>query len=226
MKKIIVIAVNTGIGNVLMVNPMIEEIKKKFNNSKISVLVSSSSCKKVLENNPNIDGIIILNKRNRGVERFFPLGGLGQIIELKKEKFDISFTIMPHSYYGSFCALFINARKKISHNLCKIDFLQNELIKLKKVHDVVQNIYLVNSDYNSTPSLKIWLKGNEKKGKLYESVGIHVGCDASSEFKRWPIENFIELSKKLARDKFDVIFFIGPDEKELKKIIERENGFR
>jgi ADP-heptose:LPS heptosyltransferase len=225
MKKIIVIAVNTGIGNVLMITPMIEEIKKKFRYSNISVLVSNEACKKVLGNNPNIKDVIVLQRRNRKLENFFPISGLKQFIRLRKEKFDVSFTIMPHSYYGSFCALWIGAEKRISHNLCLADFLQTKLIGLRKIHDVVQNIYLVSSNYNMNPSLKIWLRQGERKSKLVRNVGIHVGCDANSEFKRWPIENFIRLGKKLVDNNFSVTFFVGPDEMIFREIIEREGVF-
>ena len=62
MKKIIVLALNMGIGNTLMITPMLKEIKKKFPLSEISVLVSNNSCYDVLSNNPYIKKVVVIRK--------------------------------------------------------------------------------------------------------------------------------------------------------------------
>ena len=53
--KICVIGVNTGIGNVLMGEPLARKLRSKYKNCTIDFLVSNKSCKSVLENNPNVN---------------------------------------------------------------------------------------------------------------------------------------------------------------------------
>ncbi|MBU2634492.1 MAG: glycosyltransferase family 9 protein [Nanoarchaeota archaeon] len=223
MEKIIIIAVNTGLGNVLMVTPLIKETKNLYPNSEITILVSNSSCAKILEKNPYIRRIIILNKGKHKLDNLFPLKGFKKLVELRKGKFDISVTIMPHSYYGSFCAFLIGAKRRLSNYLCKMDYFQNEIIELKKVHDALQNVNLINQCHGKSHALKIYLDKKEIKPKIRKNIGIHPGCGKNYDFKRWEMENFIRLAKKLTCQGFKITFFIGPGEE---KFIEPLKKFK
>ena len=218
--KVLIIAVNTGIGNVLMGEPLARKIKLNYPKSDITFLVSNNNCKAVLENNPSIDNIIILPKKNNYIERFLPLSGRNILRKLRNAKYDYSYVIFPHAIYADICVKLINAEERVSHEICFTDVFNKKLIKLNAQHDVLNNLNLIGGKNPKTPP-KIFSKN--KKNKNFKLIGIHPGCDKNGSFKRWSIENFVSLAKKLKRRKYRCIFFIGPDERELEKPISENN---
>lgn len=218
--KVLIIAVNTGIGNVLMSEPLSRKIKLNYPKSDITFLVSNNSCRNVLENNPYIDNIIVLPKKNNYIERFLPVSGINTLLRLRKIKYNSSYIIIPHAIYSDVCAKLINAKERVAHKTCLTDFFNNKLKNLKIQHDILNILNLI-KDKNLELRPRIFFKNkNYKKSKL---IGIHPGCDKSGLFKRWPIKRFILLAKKLKEKGYKCVFFIGPDEADLEKQILKDN---
>lgn len=212
--KIAILCLNMGIGDVIMTTPLIDEIKKKFPNSDINAFVSNKGCQSVLKGNPRIKEIITLEKGKNNIEKYFPLKCLGQLIKFRRERYDLSITCFPHAYYSTICAAIINAKKKIGHNIYFLDKIYSGNIKPKNVHQIKQNLSLIGINGLRPP--KIFMKKVKKS-----FIGIHPGSDASTEYKRWDIKNFINLAK-LMHEQREIHFFIGPDENELKEYILNE----
>ena len=220
VKKIILFGVNTGIGNVIMGEPLARKIKFNEPKSEITFVVSNNACKVVLERNPAIDKIVVLPRGSGKIENFFPLKGFKILIGLRKEKFSESYIIIPHGYYANFCSKIVNSKKRVAHLMNKLDFFNTNLIKLKMQHDVLSNLNLIGVKKIFSP--KIYLKNKRKKTK--KLIGIHPGCDKNSPYKRWPLENFISLSSQLINKGYAVKFFLGPDEKEFLDKIKKMNS--
>jgi len=224
MKKIAILALNTGMGDVLLDTPLIEETKKKYPNSNIYFLTSNNTCASLLENNKNIYKIVIIPKKKFKLDNFFPFKGLINLLRLRKEKFDISINTVPHAYYGSFASIILGAKKRISNYLVLTDIFQNNRIRLRKEHDVLENIHLINEKYDKKPQLKIYLTKGEKRKKIRRNIGFHPGCDESYSFKRWSLFNFIRLAKNLHEKGYKITFFIGPSEKDMIPILKKEKN--
>ena len=56
--KILVISL-AGIGNTLLATPMLELLRKKYPDARITALVMFKGSKELLETNPNIDEVIL-----------------------------------------------------------------------------------------------------------------------------------------------------------------------
>lgn len=209
--KIVILCLSMGIGDVIMTTPLIGEVKKKFPDSRITVLVSNESCKDVLTDNPNIEEINILKKSKSFIEKYFPLKSLRKLILLKKKNFDLSITCFPHALYSTFCARIINARRKFGHKIYFLDKIYEKGVTPKDTHQIKQNLNLIEIDKLIPPKIFI-----EKSKRNY--IGIHPGSDSKTKYKRWNIKKFIEVAKIISH-KNKIKFFFGPDEQELKEDI-------
>lgn len=85
MQRILVVKV-ADVGDVLTATPALRTLRRTFPSAEITALVAPH-CRPVLEGNPNVDGILTLNKRGGGA----PLGALraaGTGWDLRRRRFD------------------------------------------------------------------------------------------------------------------------------------------
>jgi len=223
----IVIFVGGGIGDVLMTTPMFRAIKKKYPASRIVVTVMGSSQATILINNSNVDFIINL----KSPEWSGALGFIRLLLFFYKEKFQYSFLNHIAERRKYFLLSFLSGIKnrvgfnrskvarektyflfvKLLTNPVKYNFnskLRTELnLELLKVLDI--------RDDDISYDLQITKKNLKKKRKI---IGIHPGSNTGGELKRWQIEKFDELCKKIEETfDFTIRFFIGPEEEFLSK---------
>ncbi|MBI2670635.1 glycosyltransferase family 9 protein [Candidatus Woesearchaeota archaeon] len=249
MKKILVFSL-PGIGNTLMITPMLEALRVHYKDAKITVIVMYKSCKEILEGNLNVDEVILFEFIKQGY-----IKSLKFLYKLSKEKFDIS--IMPHpsnELYYTLVSFFSRAKIKIGHRypyfsmnlsykypyfkITSLSFLYNKTISLGSKHEVDENLDLIKllginpvkvkkkffltlEKSNSEFVLK-FLKDNKINGL---KIGIHPGASkyAGMQNKRWPKDKYIELCDYLIENyKANILIFGGDDENDLKQSI-RQN---
>lgn len=229
--KILLISL-AGVGDTLMATPLIAELRKNFPNAIIDCLVMWDSSKKVLENNPNLNQIFCFNMIKKGFFKTFLFCKW-----LKKKKYYVSINTFPqgkihyriisklinskfrlsHKYNGFLNFLdnfLINKFIKSNYNLHCIEnnfnFLKifNKELKLKK-HDY--EIYLSKENMNFA---KEFIKKNKLSNK--KIIGMHIGSGSTKNLalRRWPLENYINLIKKLISDKKTIIFLFGGKDEE------------
>ena len=232
--KNIVLINNRGIGNSILLLPLIRTIKSQFKRTRIIFTAFSSQTIELLRPESCIDEFILLSDN--------PLKACKNVIaisKIRKLNPDVSIRTFPtHRLAFKLISNLIGANKKIFHNY------DNEYgINIEQVHDVYQNLNLTSAlnikkdDWIEDVKLRLCpdeIKHAEAflKQHLFSKrdllIGIHPGSSTKSGMnaKRWPITKFCELTNKL-KDKYDakILFFLGPDEKHLSKYIKKNTSF-
>ncbi len=238
--KILIISL-AGIGDTLFATPLIQELKENFPNVKIDTLVMWKGSKDILENNPNINGVYHFNFIKEGI-----LKSLIFLKKIKRERYDISINTHPQSKkeYRIISKL-IGAKIRISHEYDNFSFLDrllvNKTVKQDYSKHCIENNLNLLKLLNIKPKLRkhnyeILLRSKDKRysdrfikeNKLSNKIifGIHVGSGTTKNLRlrRWPLENYYELIKKILELKRNIriLLFGGPAElNENKFLIEK-----
>ncbi len=229
--KNIMITSFLGLGNTINLIPLAEKIKRKNPCKKVIFLVLNDLFKEILEKNPFIDKIIKIPEEKSLWKNFYFSLKLKQEVNNSQTLF---ITTYPHGpRRDNFIKFFYNPKYSIVVNpknrLEKV--LYQKKIKIKKNHDVVNNLKAIKKSPNYLRP-KIFLSESEKnlaKKELKDKkikkndkiIGIHPGCDKNNSNKRLPIEEFYKIIIKLKRNKRKFLIFFGPDEKEMIPKFER-----
>ncbi len=226
----IVIFVGGGIGDVLMTTPMFRAIKKKYPESRIVVTVMGSAQATILLNNSNVDFIINL----KSPKWSGALGFMRLLLFFYKEKFQYSFLNHIAERRKYFLLSFLSGVKnRIGYDRSKvarektyflfvkfltqpINYNFNSKLRTELNLELLKVIDIIDSDISyDLPVTKKIIQSNRK------IVGIHPGSNTGGELKRWQIENFNELGKKIEMSfGFKIRFFIGPEEEYLSNEID------
>lgn len=234
--KILVLCL-PGIGDALMATPMVKVLKEQIPESHIDVACMFSSVAYLFKNNDCVDNVFFLNMYKKR-----KIAGARQALPLVLKRYDISILTFP-AYRREYhwVQWFIQAKKRIAHKFKKgywseFNFLDTNLIPVdENEHHVINNLNLLNAleiyweDKYKKEQFKYDFKLDDEDvrfGKDYIKslgwdkkliVGIHPGSIDSrvGVLKRWPIENFASLAKKLIERNKKILIFIGPDEADL-----------
>ena len=206
MKKNILIIRAGMLGDVLMTTPLVHAIRKRYPQAKICYLVGDWS-KEILKGNKDIDLIITFDDSIIFEKRLFKV--LALIRRLRKERFDLCF-ILDKSYLWNIFAFLAGAKERIGFNRGKEGFLNTKNIdfsaskyELDYYLDIAKLIGI-----EEETDMNIELSGEDKKfaeKKIKEgTIGIAAGGadnpGQSFTLKRWPLEKYIALIKKLNKD--------------------------
>lgn len=231
-KKILVIAL-AGIGDALIATPLIRELRANFPDAEIDALVFWAGSRDLLAGNPHLHRIHLCNSFEVGAPAFLKF-----MFGLRKVRYDVSINTHPQSKVEyRVVARIIGATQRLSHIYDNSTFLDELLV----THVMPQN-YAIHSADNNLKLLSLLGKEPKPEERAYELfltseelataqaiadqsrlagrrvVGIHVGSGKTKNLrmKRWPVENYITLIKKLtsARPDVTVLLFGGPEEKE------------
>ncbi len=237
-KKILVIQ-DSGIGNMVLLTPLLKNLRKNFPKAKVILLEGQNRASRLIEKGKIVSKILQYPKN--------PGGKLKLAWRLRKEKIELSLTSFLNSNYemaifsylvgakirvgyhsrkyayGKGCGLLYNVKVKlpeITEDRHEIDRHLDLLRALKiPITDKEPEIYLTEED-------RIWAKEFLKKCGVKEGeklVGIHPGAGEKMRFKCWPVERFIELVNELCKEKEVKILIVGgKEEKDIAEAL-REN---
>jgi ADP-heptose:LPS heptosyltransferase len=227
--KILVISL-AGIGDTLFATPLIHELRENFPDATIDALVRWAGAK-FLENNPHLNTVYqrdLAGESKASAMRF--------LMSLRRNGYDVSFNTHPQSNrLYRMAARIIGARTRISHEYeCSgaLDrWLVNKSIPQDYGRHAVENnlalmpfagakVLLPSHRYEIflTDAEKAWAENFIAQEKLSgrRLLGIHAGTGATKNLalRRWPLENYIELVRRLrdAKPELAVLFFGGPEE--------------
>jgi|SRR3989344_661101 len=227
MKNVLVLEFS-GLGNALLSTQLIENLSSHNN---VDIVTNSQVIYDLFKNCQFVRHIILSRIKISFKYLFNPVNIFDifrEILNIRHESYDI--VISPFPSARNPLVIFSKAKMKIAHNYKKIDFNTHKT-DIKRTHDFFQNLNLLNS-LNITPARKsqnFWftkeeinfaknyLAKNKIKGKI---LGVHPGSSGGKamKIKRWPLENFNKIIKYLTqKEKFKVLVFLGPEEKELEK---------
>jgi heptosyltransferase II len=227
--KILVISI-AGIGDTLFATPLIHELRANFPDATIDALVRWAGAK-FLENNPHLNTVY-----QRDLAGESKASALKFLMSLGRNGYDVSFNTHPQSNrLYRVAARVIGARTRISHEYECSGALDRWLVTQSIPQDysrhAVENnlallpfagakILLPSHCYEIflTETEKAWGENFIAQEKLSgrRLLGIHTGSGATKNLalRRWPLDNYIELVRRLreAKPELAVLFFGGPEE--------------
>jgi heptosyltransferase II len=236
MRKILVIAL-AGIGDTLLVTPMIHELRQQLPSSQIDVLVMWPGARDLLETNPHISKVHFQHLITSGIT-----ANVRFLRSLGRNNYDVIVNSYPQSrIHYRVVARLINAPVRISHTYDNHSVFDGLLVNRTLpqdygVHVIENNLNLLRfmdlkpvlpqhdtEIYFSEEELN-WADSQIRAGE--KILGIHVGSGKTKNlrFKRWPIENYVALIPRLLqRDRaLRIWLFGGPEEREDHEGILRE----
>ncbi len=218
--KILIYSFNDKIGDGLQKITFLQELKKIYPNSIIYYTTTQTTTLKdklnplvkdiineFIEHNDIDSSFISLIRKNSKISRIkFDL-----IIDLQKVVLrTLNLKKIPHKKFFSATANFLFSDFKNNNlkfkNIYIEQFYFNILSIIKdKVIDTIPSIEIPNIDFN--------FKINSEKEK-----NIAIAPGAGNTIRQWKFDNYLKIAKMLRDRKFNVYFFLGPDEKELLEI--------
>ena len=206
--KILCINTRKGVGDQILFLPYIQAISKKFD-SPVSLLAKNNSkARDIYDDDYHVNEIIELEKNLDGVKGIFKLVEI-----LKKKKFDKAF-IFNSSLRYNLIARLSNIESIYQYPLFRSK--DNIVISAKVfTEEIVDNIV------SSEPNLII---KNESFNVDENFKHICLGISASGPTKRWDIENFIKLAKKI-NDKIKCKFYLAGGTNDINLINKFKNSF-
>jgi heptosyltransferase I len=231
-KKIRVLIIQPhGMGDQIMITPLLKLLKSNYRNIVIRIVVSSIASKAVIENSKLVDEIEVFNRNKENIFGYFRLIWKNFVFS-PNISYVAPYTNLILGQVLSFCS---GAKIRIGEDKSMPIFGYTHYNpKCLNMHKVDANIFLFNIGLRlSKASIQpyFYLKNKEllfgedffTKNKLNDCtvMGLHVGCDQNSKYRRYPlnrfqkiIDTYIELS-----DSHKVVCFFGPDEVLLSNLI-------
>jgi len=245
--KILILALS-GIGDALMFTPALKLLRQSLPSSQIDALVMFKGTKEIFEGYPNLNNVIHFDFIKEGT-----LSSLKFILGLRK-KYDATINVYPSNRKEYNIINFLLGAKKragveyLRMHASNLGWLNTiTVLENDKIHNAQTNIRLVekllSKKFDEEPEMEINLSELDEKtaanylekNNIKENdfmVGFHPGCATLKNHikRRWEPEKFAELGKKLIKEKnAKVLLFGGPEEEELKSIInskiDSENSF-
>jgi heptosyltransferase II len=193
--KILVIQ-TAFLGDLILSTTLFKKIKLKHPESHITLIVNKGT-EQILSNNPNIDSIIPVDKKQTFKN---PLRFINFLYKLHKENFSICYS--PHfSHRSSLISFFSGAKIRIGYKESGFGFLHTKTVPrpLRGVHEVHKLLKLVDSEGIERPEIYLGSEINQEIKSKFENLTDFIVIAPSSiwETKRMPIEKFIELVRQI-----------------------------
>lgn len=216
-KRILIIQ-TAFLGDVILSTPLIKALRELFPDSFISFLLIPET-KKVLENNPYLNEILVYDKRNKkGPICFFRM-----VSRIRERKFDLA--VIPHrSFRSALLSYLSRIPKRIGFDNSAGSFMFTSKVNyLTYIHEIERNLNLLSEfDYhpkNTRPELfpspddYIYARKFRHDSDIREEekiVGIAPGSVWAT--KRWLPERFAEVADLLQQKAGVKVVFLGSEE--------------
>jgi len=216
-----------------MATPLIHELRANFRGAEIDALVMTPGSRDVLAGNPHLNQV-----HQKYLIKAGPAASLKFLFGLRRHRYDVSLNTHPQSraVYRA-AARIIGARVRVSHRYDQSGvfdrFLVNRTVPQDYTIHCLENSLALLPLCGAKPLLpahdyELFLTAAERgwadkfvaQEKLDGRVrlGIHVGSGATKNLalRRWPLDHYIALIKKLNETRPDiaVLLFGGPEEQE------------
>jgi len=216
MKKTIIFCRSIGLGDLIILLANIHAISRKINNKVTVVAQRNTHANFILQNDPHIEEVIILDKKE--IKGFFNI-----IKKIKPKKFDQSYI-----FSDSIRLYLISKLSGIKDSFHYKFFSKKGKNFFKTAKEFTEKT--LNTEINSQPKIYVNENDMETAKNKYnitdETKNIVCGISASGPTKRWDINNYIKLFENLNL-KFKCRFFLaaGPNDEDLiKKIMNSSIG--
>ncbi|MFC2094380.1 glycosyltransferase family 9 protein [Bacteroidota bacterium] len=236
--KILIIALS-GIGDALMFTPALKSLRANLPDAQIDVLVMFNGARDIFINNADINDVYLFDFLREGY-----IKSLKYILSLRG-KYDASINVYPSNRKEyNIISFLIGAKNKAAVKYLRKDFSNLGFLNSIRIteNDSVHNVQtnnkliekLLNKKFVEEPALELFItEEDEIRAQKFFSennilkddlvIGFHPGCATLKNHikRRWEPEKFAELGKKLIDDhRAKILVFGGPDEDELKNLVE------
>ena len=212
-----------GIGNLVMFLPLMRALHKR--GIAFDIVSFLKTVDVMLE---HWDDFHLYQKKH------FVGGGKWAVIKalsaIRSEHYDASMLSFPSArwHYNAFAfacgARIRTAAKYFDDSFGSLSFLNNKLIPVEDgLHDAYQNARIFSGIGINIEDSEI-IPFTEKCDSAV--IGIHPGCKKSESFKRWPLENWMDLIHRLSEyhPSYEIRVYFGPDEQEEQAVLGSING--
>src|SRR5574341_1245749 len=221
MTQNILLVQTAFLGDLILTTPLIKAVKKKFPDSKLTVLVIPQTAE-LLKNNPYVDEVMTYDKRGKekSLNSFFHL-----VNRIRQSKFDLA--LVPHrSYRSSFLVFLSKIPERIGFDKNQASFfLTKKITYQKNWHEIERNLSLIESDElkveekypelfpdkDNFDRVEDFLNENQVKT---DSPLIGIACGSTWATKRWLPEGFAKVADWLIQKEKVKVIFMGSEEDE------------
>lgn len=229
----ILIEIHHGLGDVVQIIPLINNLRENYKNAKISVIVVSKAHKEILDCTGLVDDYYYLNLRKMNIKEIIRF-----IRQIRKEKYDIGFlSPISNKRIGALLLYILGCKYRVGEESKIKKTLINNNISIEEnrnIHRIDRNLNLLTAAnikiYDRNPFMNInhkdTINAKKKIGHLNTNkklIGICIGTNPVEQkrgFKRigydakkWPLDNYIELIKKISQD-YNIVLVGGKKEEE------------
>ncbi|MHA1833305.1 MAG: glycosyltransferase family 9 protein [Candidatus Baldrarchaeia archaeon] len=205
----------------IMFTPTLKNLRLNFKNAHIALFLINKYVSGIIKKEL-VDEIIILPRN------FVEI--INVILELRREHFDLSFTVLPRTYslmkpLVVLITALISAKIRVGHCSREESSIFRSVFNCRVYvdedkHEVERDLDLLRSLNLPifTKTISIPCADNEEVSSFFMRhgisdsdfiIGIHSGAGTLTSKKCWPISNFIEMSKILIRDCKAKIIIVG-----------------
>jgi ADP-heptose:LPS heptosyltransferase len=202
IKRICVMA-TAGIGNVIMLTPMIKTLRRGIRDGKITVVVATDSAKDVLEGSELVDQVILLNSKR-------------SYKELRNDWLDLTIAATSRGFLRAKRAFRTGAMYRLGflydhEDISDTGLLYTHTVRLDETkHEVeqgldlirplglpeVRELYIHVTDEDKKTGEQILCDSGLKDGDLL--IGVHAGMgDQDPKGRCWPMERFAQVCEIL-----------------------------
>lgn len=201
------------LGDLILTTPLFRSIKNLFPESKLTVITKPFG-KDVLKNNPNIDKLIIYDKKKSS--------NLQLIKTLRSEKFDIA--VSPHRSHRASYSLFLSGIPfRVGFDRAGFSFLYTKTVphRFDGTHEIDRNLSLLKvfKEYDESKIHRfpeIFL--DKEEDGYYTKLGLKsknyilIAPGSKWKTKRWTVRGFSDLIDTLLKKGEKVVVFGGKED--------------
>lgn len=219
-----------ALGDTLMTTPFLRQLRSNFPLARIDYLIGNTSSV-VLAGNKYLDNIIKFDEHIFFKKKPWKL--LALVKKIRREKYDIIFVLDKHRVFNITGRFFgIKERIGFDRDRREGNFLTQKIRYGNEKHEIYYYLDLLNGlkirpDYNDFKMDLFLEKKDDDFAKAFwrshglnkkKVIGIAPGGGKNSgektEYRNWPITNYIQLIKLLLKRNYFIILLGGPDDKE------------
>ncbi len=209
------------IGDVVLTTPAIRAVRQSLPESFLAMMVRPYSVE-VVKNNPHLDEVIVYDKR--GKHKTF-WNSFKFVRDLRKKEFDLAFVFHPTNRVNIITFL-AGIPERIGYNR-KCGFLLTKKLPDEKFkgekHEIEYNLEVIAARGISAANKEVEMVVSQEEEnfalKFFQGNGLDrkiplvaIQPGASCPSKRWPVERFAEVGKKLMESFPVKIIIIGSNE--------------
>jgi heptosyltransferase-2 len=223
-----------GIGDTIFATPLIRELRHRYLEATIDAFVLWKGAADVLRGNPHLNTVFQKDLLRGGKAESFRY-----LLGLRRRAYDLSINTFPQSRTEyRLIARIIGAKTRLSHDYGTRGWLDRLLVTHRAPQDYTRHCVLNNlallqllgpspestvparCDLFLTDEERAWAKKYLEERSLLgrRLLGIHVGSGGTKNLalRRWPVENFASLIKRLRAvlPEVGILLFGGPEERQ------------